>query len=132
MSSYSYIARSLSTCVATALLGLAGCGDTHLPISGRTVESSLLSKSVADQSYRIYVRLPPSYDQAAAKQFPVVYQLDANFLSFDQFGVTAGLASKLEAAGQIPEVIVVTSGISPSGIVSHIKSACAHFIIIHV
>ena len=110
MSSYSYIARSVSTCVAIALLGLAGCGDTHLPISGRTVESSLLSKSVADQSYRIYVRLPPSYDQAAAKQFPVVYQLDANFLSFDQFGVTAGLASKLEAAGQIPEVIVVGIG----------------------
>jgi predicted alpha/beta superfamily hydrolase len=99
----------LSACAA-ALLAQAGCGAGHLPISGRTVESSLTSSNVAGQSYRIFVRLPPSYDQAPAQQFPVVYQLDANFLSFDEFGVTAGLASKLEATGQIPEVIVVGVG----------------------
>lgn len=87
---------------------LGGCGVAPPPITGRVEQEDLPSTIVGD-SFRIQVRLPPSYDADSARRFPVVYQLDGTSFG-PQFEIAAGHASDLAAKGTIPEVIVVGVG----------------------
>ncbi len=97
-------------CYALWLL-LAGCpySPTHPAISGHLVEERLTSTNVGD-TYRILLRLPPEYDTDVNRTFPVIYQLDAVLSGTEEFYVTAGFASELEADHKMPPVIVVGIG----------------------
>lgn len=91
----------------------AACGPVaHPPLTGRIDEVPLTS-SITGEHYLLFVRTPPGYDDEAAARWPAVFQLDANFLGFDQFGVTAGYASALEASGETRPAIVVGVGYQP-------------------
>lgn len=87
---------------------LAACGSDAPPITGRVVDETFESSIVGD-TYRVLVRLPPGYDEDPSARYPVVYQLDATSFG-PQFDITAGLASELAAAGEVPEAIVVGVG----------------------
>jgi hypothetical protein len=90
---------SACTCVA----------PQHPELTGRVEEADLESGVVGD-TYRVFVRLPPDYDSQPGRRFPVVLQLDANLPILEEFAVTAGFASSLEASGAIPSTIVVGLG----------------------
>ena len=95
--------------LVTALLALGCPTSRHAPITGRVETEDLPSQLVGD-TYRLWVRLPPEYDQATERHYAVVYQLDANFLALDQFNVSAGAVSDLAARSLVPEAIVVGIG----------------------
>lgn len=67
----------------------------------RTKEHAFKAKSV-DQQYKIQVYLPPGYEDAA-KQFPVLYLLDAD----KSFGMAKDIVEWLVWAREIPEIIVI-------------------------
>lgn len=54
----------------------------------------LASEAVGD-TFALFVRLPPGYEDDATRRFPLVVQLDANLPTLEEFQVTAGLASRL-------------------------------------
>lgn len=94
----------------TMAVALCGCfAPQHPPVSGR-VEREQLTALAVDETYRLFIRLPPGYDADPARRFPLIVQLDANLPTFEEFELTAGLASGLEASGEIPESIVVGIG----------------------
>lgn len=89
---------------------LAGCFAPEQPaMTGRVERFELQSEAVQD-TFQLFVRLPPDYDSQPDRVFPLVVQLDANLPTFMEFDVTAGVASTLEARGESPPVIVVGIG----------------------
>lgn len=96
--------------IALSVMALMGCPvPDHHPISGRVDQEDFPSQVVGD-TYRIMVRLPPGYDDGSVTSYPVVYQLDANFMWYQQFEVTAGAVSELARKSLVPEAIVVGIG----------------------
>ena len=85
-----------------------GCASNPPPITGQVDQEDLPSTHVGD-TYRILVRLPPSYATDPARRYPVAFQLDATSFG-PQFDIAAGHASNLAAQGTIPETIVVGIG----------------------
>lgn len=97
---------------AFLIVTLAGCeaaAPQHPAVTGRTEDFPLDGVAV-DDTFSLYVRLPPGYDEAPDAKFPVVLQLDANTPILQEFDVTAGHVSDLEAGGIIPRTIVVGIG----------------------
>jgi predicted alpha/beta superfamily hydrolase len=89
---------------------LLGCfAPERPPITGR-VERFTLASSTVDETFELFVRLPPEYDADRGRRFPLVVQLDANLPTFREFEVTAGFASKLERDGKAPPAIVAGVG----------------------
>jgi enterochelin esterase-like enzyme len=92
------------------LVLLAGCfAPERPPMTGR-VERFELTSNAVHGTFQLFVRLPPGYDAQADRAYPLVVQLDANLPTFDEFDVTAGVASTLEKEGASPQVIVVGIG----------------------
>lgn len=89
------------------VLGLIGCNGPPA-ITGEVLREDLYSERVGD-TYRLLVRIPPGYDEAPDRRYPVVFQLDATSFG-PQFDITAGHASELAEEGEIPETIVVGVG----------------------
>lgn len=73
------------------------------------IEQHDFDSTAVGDTYRLFVRLPPGYDTNDAK-YPVVVQLDANTDLLQEFDVTAGFASDLEAAAETVPTIVVGIG----------------------
>jgi len=78
------------------------------------LESRLVAAPALPEAARVVVQLPPSYDAAPARRYPVLYFLhdgfgDENVL--EDRGLAARLSSEM-AAGRFPETIVV----SPRGV----------------
>ncbi|MGC4121681.1 MAG: alpha/beta hydrolase-fold protein [Myxococcales bacterium] len=104
--------RTLRFATLAALALVCGCEAAtpqHPPLTGRTEEFSLRGVAVDDE-FSIFVRLPAAYDEKPDARFPVVLQLDGNTPILEEFDVTAGQASDLEAMGRIPPTIVVGIG----------------------
>lgn len=89
----------------TLWLPLVACGPE---LSGRE-ETFDLESAVVGDTYRLFVRLPPGYDDAS-RRYPLVVQLDANLPWLEEYAVTAKEASRLEAEGVIGPVVVVGIG----------------------
>jgi predicted alpha/beta superfamily hydrolase len=87
----------------------AACVGPEKPEPTGSVESFALQSAAVQDSYRIFVRLPPEYD--GTRRFPLVVQLDANLPTLEEFAVTAGFASRLETSGEIGPLIVVGVGV---------------------
>ncbi len=90
------------------VVALAACGQPALPTTGRLEDLGVVTSSSIGADFVVSVRLPPSYDGAPDRRYPVVFQLDPTFLG--ELATTTGEASRLEAEGVIPEVIVVGVG----------------------
>ncbi|MGV3621708.1 MAG: alpha/beta hydrolase [Archangium sp.] len=84
-----------------------GCAPEE--VTGRTEEFDLPSEKVGD-TFRIFVRVPLSYDVDQTLHFPAVVQLDANLPFLDEYLSTVNQAVQLEAAGTTVPVIVVGVG----------------------
>ena len=96
--------------LAAATLGGLGCFAPERPATTGRVEQYALPATTVDETYQLFVRLPPDYDAEPDRTFPLVVQLDANLPAFMEFEVTAGFASVLEQRGEIPPSIVVGIG----------------------
>lgn len=104
--------RPVVALLALLVAAAAGCdagSPKHPAVTGHTEQFPLTGTRVAD-TFSIFVRLPEGYDAAPDRHFPLVLQLDANLALADEFLVTAGFASELEAAAIIPPTIVVGIG----------------------
>lgn len=104
--------RHVITLWALLMAAAAGCdagSPKHPAVTGRAEQFPLTGTRVAD-TFSIFVRLPDGYDAAPDRRFPLVLQLDANLALANEFEVTAGFASELEAAGVIPPTVVVGIG----------------------
>jgi predicted alpha/beta superfamily hydrolase len=64
-----------------------------------------LASSLVDQTYRVFVALPPSY-AASGKTYPVLYSLDAN----GSFALIRDIVHALLLGPEIPELLVVGIG----------------------
>jgi predicted alpha/beta superfamily hydrolase len=69
-------------------------------------EVFLFESTSTGQVYRIYVAVPPGYDPASKKGYPVVYSLDANW----HFPIDAYGFRSLLMGGELKEVIIVGIG----------------------
>ena len=98
---------------AVLALTLAGCFAPERPPSTGRIERFELQAQAVEETYHLFVRLPPGYDSAPDRRFPLVVQLDANLPLFEEFEVTSGFASRLEREGEIPPTIVVGIGYAP-------------------
>ncbi|MFT3712278.1 MAG: alpha/beta hydrolase-fold protein [Archangium sp.] len=58
-------------------------------------------------TFRITVRLPPSFASEPDRRFPWILQLDGRVPSLNEFDTTARLASEAEARGELEEVVIV-------------------------
>lgn len=102
--------------LATLLMVVSGCwAPERLPITGRLVEPSQLRASAVDETYTIFVRLPPEYDAEPERRFPLIVQLDANLPMFREFEVMAGQVSRLEREGRAQPSVVVGVGYASEG-----------------
>jgi predicted alpha/beta superfamily hydrolase len=73
------------------------------------VETFAFRSAIVDDTYKIEVRLPPSYDDSPNTTYPVAYQLDATDFG-PEFDISAGYASSLGDSGKMPETIIVGVG----------------------
>lgn len=87
-------------------------------ITGRTETFDLAAKNI-DETFRIFVRVPPEYDQEPTRSFPLLVQLDANLPILEEFDVAAGFASRLESAGDLAPCIVVGIGYQTAALASN-------------
>jgi hypothetical protein len=93
--------------LAALAVAAPACADPARPaVTGRIEQTQFPSRLVGD-TYLILARTPPDYDPARA--YPIVFQLDATNYG-NEFELTAGWASALEASGDIPPTIVVGVG----------------------
>lgn len=102
--------------VCAWLLALASFGcfaPERPPLSGR-VEAYDFPARAFDETFRLFVRVPPQYDAEPERRFPLVVQLDANLPTLHEFEVTAGVASQLEALGRAGPCVVVGLGYATS------------------
>jgi len=90
---------------SAVLVLLSACGAPPPPTSGRFESLGRVRSERVGVDYTVSVRLPPDYDASPDTQYPVVYQLDAEFLG--ELAQMTGHASALEREGHIPPVIVV-------------------------
>lgn len=102
--------RDRGACLAVLAVSLVGCFAPERPPSTGRIERFELKAQAVDETYQLFVRLPPEYDRQPDRRFPLVVQLDANLPLFEEFEVTAGFASRLEGRGELPPVIVVGIG----------------------
>lgn len=93
----SLLRRSLAPALVVLCLG---CGDEPYPATGELSLADFDSAAVGDR-YKLRVRLPPDYDEAAV--YPLVVQLDPTFARLEQYDITVGLVSHHAAAGDWPE-----------------------------
>jgi hypothetical protein len=101
--------HSRSFLVGFALVQLGCFAPEQPPITGRTEKFELAAKHI-DQTFHLFVRLPPGYEQEDTRTFPLVVQLDANLPTLEEFKVAAGFASRLEGEGALVPCIVVGIG----------------------
>ena len=100
----------LALIACCALLGLVGCFAPERPPSTGRVEHFALTAHAVDETYQLFVRLPPGYDDEPDRRYPLVVQLDANIPLLAEFEVTSGFASTLEKRDEVPPTIVVGIG----------------------
>lgn len=94
------------------VLVLASCfAPEQPPITGQVAQRPFQARLI-DETYQLFVRLPPEYDREPDRRFPLIVQLDANIPTLAEFAVTAGFASQLEARGEVPPAVVVGVGYS--------------------
>ncbi len=97
---------------ALLLLCLSSCfAPEQPPITGRVTQAPFKAQLI-DETYQLFVRLPPEYDSEPERRFPLIVQLDANIPTLAEFAVTAGFASQLQARGEVPPAVVVGLGYS--------------------
>lgn len=100
----------LTIFVLTVTAMLSGCfAPEQPPITGRTEKFELTAKHI-DQTFHLFVRLPPEYEEDTTREFPLVVQLDANLPVLEEFKVAAGFASRLEAQKALAPCVVVGIG----------------------
>jgi S-formylglutathione hydrolase FrmB len=106
----------MSRTLALALLALGSAAGTALAQHGRlivdTVRSALLEDRCGDSPFsRVSIYVPPSYDGAPSRRYPVVYLLHGFGVSDTAWGPrhvdVAGLMDSLIAARASGEMIVV-------------------------
>lgn len=90
-------------------LPLACYAPEQPAVTGRTEELELGARHI-DETFHVFVRLPPGYDADPGRAFPLLVQLDANLPILEEFKVAAGFASRLEAQGELLPCIVAGVG----------------------
>lgn len=84
---------------------LAGC--VELPATTGTERTERLVSAVLDDTLLLRIRLPPGHGDDPDRRYPVVVQLDPTFGGLQEMAITTGLLSEGEAAGTLPETVVV-------------------------
>jgi predicted alpha/beta superfamily hydrolase len=90
---------------AAAVALVSACGAPPPPTTGRIESLGRVASERVGVDYSVSVRLPPDYDASPDARYPVVYQLDAEFLG--ELALMTGHASSLEREGLVPSVIIV-------------------------
>lgn len=103
------MAREMRRFLFIAVLASGCFAPERLPVTGR-VERTELRASAVDETYALFVRLPPQYETEPERRFPLIVQLDANLPMFEEFEVMAGQLSKLEREGRAEPSVVVGVG----------------------
>ena len=83
-------------------------------MAGPRLEARLVASPALPEPVRVVVQLPPSYDEAPARRYPVLYFLHDGFGDEERLA-DRGIAARLDAemaAGRLPEMLVV----SPRGV----------------
>lgn len=88
----------------TLVFALLGCSGQTLEILGKTESFDLTSIHVNDE-FRVYVYLPPNYDEEAVR-YPLIIGLDGD----DEFGRMAEIVSGQINSGRIPPSVFVGIG----------------------
>ncbi len=100
----------MRTTLIAATLGLVACFAPEQPaITGRTETFELRANHI-DETYQLFMRLPPEYDAETARAFPLIVQLDANLPLLEEFKVAAGFASRLQAQATLGPCVVAGIG----------------------
>jgi uncharacterized protein len=76
--------------------------SAHIPAT----HTLSLTSAKTHRAYTLSVALPPSYDKQAARHYPVIYLLDANWY----FGMVVDITRSMHRCDHFPEVLVVGVG----------------------